>query len=50
MAKPTDEVIGRTKEVIAEVTGDEKLKKEGEKQRKKPDPSDPLETPRNLPE
>jgi len=50
MTKLSDEVAGKTKEIAAEVTGDEKLQKEGEKQRKKPDPSDPLETPKNLPE
>jgi uncharacterized protein YjbJ (UPF0337 family) len=48
MSKLTDEVAGKTKEIVAEVTGDEKLQKDGEKQRKKPDPSDPLETPKNL--
>jgi hypothetical protein len=31
MAKLTDKVADKTKEAIAEVTGDEKLKNEGEK-------------------
>jgi uncharacterized protein YjbJ (UPF0337 family) len=50
MAKAADSVIGKTKEVIAEVIGDGKLQREGEQQRKKPDRPEPLETPKSLPE
>jgi hypothetical protein len=50
MAKAADRVIGKAKEVIAEVIGDGRLQREGEKQRKQPDPPEPRETPKSLPE
>jgi uncharacterized protein YjbJ (UPF0337 family) len=41
----TDKIVGETKEVIAEVSGDQKLQDEGKRQKKneKPDERDPVE-------
>ncbi len=50
MAKTADRLIGKAKEVIAEVIGDGKLQREGEKQKKQPDPPEPRDPPKSLPE
>jgi hypothetical protein len=38
MARIQDKIVGKTKQVIAEITGDGKLAEEGMEQVKKPDP------------
>jgi uncharacterized protein YjbJ (UPF0337 family) len=44
MAKFKDKVVGKTKEVVAEVTGDGKLAEEGKKQARK-DEKEPFVKP-----
>jgi uncharacterized protein YjbJ (UPF0337 family) len=45
MAKLKDKIVGKTKEVVAEVTGDGKLAEEGKEQARKDNDPKPL---RNL--
>ena len=40
MTKTSDKVVGKAKQVIAEVTGDGQLAEEGKRQEKKPEPKD----------
>ncbi|MGY4624653.1 hypothetical protein [Bradyrhizobium sp. USDA 4486] len=48
MTRIRDKIAGKTKQVIAEVTGDGKLAEEGKEQAKKPD-NEPAKPPGNKP-
>ena len=52
MAQLKDKAVGKTKQVVAEIVGDDKLRKEGDEQeeeaRQKPNEVDPLGNPNKL--